>query len=94
MSIFYCFTPLCGTCLLASQLLEQWELETVNIPIFKINVNLNRKLAELWKVKSVPYVSVVVDGVKVHDFYAFHSYENIKRQLNAFHSLVEKRGGR
>lgn len=85
--IIYCYTPLCGTCLLASQLLEKWEMETSTISIHKLNLNMNRQIASLWKIKSVPYVIVFVDGVKVHDFYAFYSYEHIKRQLNVFLSL-------
>lgn len=83
-SIFYCYTPLCGTCNLARQMLEQWEQDTPNGTLYSVNLNLNRNIPLKWKIKSVPFVAVFVNGVKVHEFYAFHSVENVKRQLTPF----------
>ncbi|MFN7249729.1 MAG: thioredoxin family protein [Anaerobacillus sp.] len=84
IKIYYCYTPLCGTCKLARQMLEQWQAQHRHVTIYTVNLNVNRKLAMDWKIKSVPYVAVFVNGLKAHEFYAFHSTENIDRQLAPF----------
>ncbi|WNF38641.1 thioredoxin family protein [Bacillaceae bacterium IKA-2] len=82
--IFYCYTPLCGTCNLARQMLEEWHQSNSTATIYSVNLNLNRTLPLKWQIKSVPYVAIVLNGEKVHQFYAIHSIENIDRQLTPF----------
>lgn len=82
--IFYCYTPLCGTCSLARKMLEEWHESHPKAIIYSVNLNFNRALPLKWEVKSVPYVAIVINGIKVHEFYAFHSIDNIERQLGPF----------
>lgn len=84
IKIYYCYTPLCGTCKLASQMLEEWNKIHPDTTIYAVNLNVNPNIAMKWKIKSVPYVVVFINGMKVHEFYAFHSTENIERQLSHF----------
>lgn len=83
-SIYFCYTPFCGTCKLAKQMLNEWTRNHSDLTIYSLNLNLNRKIAFDWKIKSVPYVSIFINGVKVHEFYAFHTINNIDRQLSPF----------
>lgn len=82
--IYFCYTPLCGTCKLAKKMLEHWSTNHSDTSIHAVNINVNRNLAMKWKIKSVPYVVVFVNGMKAHEFYKFQSIENIERQLSAF----------
>ncbi len=84
IKIYFCYTPLCGTCKLAKKMLESWNEKHQETTIYSINLNINRKLAMDWKIKSVPYIAIFVNGMKAHEFYAFHSIENIHRQLAPF----------
>lgn len=91
ISIFYCYTPLCGTCNLARSMLEEWNKSNSNITIYSVNINFSRTLPLKWQIKSVPYVAIFLNGVKVHEFYRFYSNVNIERQLMPFIKSVEVR---
>ncbi|MCT8138457.1 thioredoxin family protein [Anaerobacillus sp. CMMVII] len=77
IKIYFCYTPLCGTCKLAKQMLEIWNQKYSNTTIYSVNINVNRNLAMKWQIKSVPYLAVFVNGLKAHEFYAFHSLETL-----------------
>lgn len=84
IKIFFCYTPLCGTCKLAKKMVENWNKKYEGTTVYAININVNRNLSLKWKIKSVPYMVIFVNGMKAHEFYAFHSMENIDRQLAPF----------
>lgn len=70
---FYLYTPMCGTCMVASKMMEVIQQTFPQIPMGKINLNYAEELAYEYQVESVPCLLIAEDG-EVHDkIYAFHS---------------------
>lgn len=82
--LIYFFTPLCGTCRVASRMLQIVE-ELVQIKMGKMNLNFFPDLASDYVIESVPCLLIVQDGVVKETLYAFHSVpyllEKIKQYL-------------
>ena len=70
--LVYFYTPLCGTCQLASKMLSVIE-ELVEIKSGKMNLNFYPDLALDFAVESVPCLLIVQNGVVRETLYAFHS---------------------
>ncbi|MGG3563688.1 thioredoxin family protein [Neobacillus rhizosphaerae] len=70
--LIYFYTPLCGTCQLASKMLQVVE-ELVDTPMGKMNLNFYPQLARDLAIESVPCLLIVRDGKVVEMLYAFHS---------------------
>ncbi|NRD76424.1 thioredoxin family protein [Bacillus sp. BRMEA1] len=68
----YLYTPMCGTCQLASKMLQVVE-ELVEIEIGKMNLNYYAELAERYKVESVPCLLFIENGEVKDMMYAFQS---------------------
>jgi thioredoxin-like negative regulator of GroEL len=83
--LIYFYTPLCGTCQLASRMLHVIE-NMVDVTIGKMNLNFYPELAEKFEIESVPCLLFIKDGELVEMIYAFHSvpflYEKIKQLSN------------
>lgn len=83
--LLYLYTPLCGTCQLASKMLLITSELLSGAPIGKINLNYQPEIAEHWGIESVPCLLVFKGGELMKKIYAFHSVpdliENIKRTL-------------
>jgi thiol-disulfide isomerase/thioredoxin len=82
--LVYFYTPLCGTCQLASRMLQIIE-QMVEINMGKMNLNYYPELAEKYGIESVPCLLIFKNGEVVETVYAFHSvpylYEKIKSLL-------------
>jgi thioredoxin-like negative regulator of GroEL len=82
--LIYFYTPLCGTCQVASRMLHVIE-NMVNIKMAKMNLNFYPELAEKFQIESVPCLLVVRDGEILETIYAFNSvpflYEKIKQLI-------------
>lgn len=82
--IVYFYTPLCGTCQVASRMLEIIR-EMVNVDLGKMNLNYHSDFAKGFAVESVPCLLFIKNGQVVEMVYAFHSvpylYEKIKELL-------------
>jgi thioredoxin-like negative regulator of GroEL len=80
--LIYFYTPLCGTCQVASKMLQIIE-NMVDVEIAKMNLNYYPELAEKFQIESVPCLLFIKDGELVEMIYAFHSvpflYEKIKQ---------------
>ncbi|MEH7178990.1 thioredoxin family protein [Neobacillus vireti] len=80
--LIYFYTPLCGTCQVASRMLQVIE-KMVDVNIGKMNLNYYPELAEKFEIESVPCLLFIKDGELVEIIYAFHSvpfiYEKIKQ---------------
>lgn len=69
----YLYTPMCGTCQVASKML------TISLEILpllkcgKINLNYASELAEAYQIESVPCLLIFKDGEVQNKLYAFHS---------------------
>jgi thioredoxin-like negative regulator of GroEL len=82
--LVYFYTPLCGTCQVASKMLLVVE-NMVKVDIGKMNLNYYADLAKEFAVESVPCLLLVRQGNVTETIYAFHSVpyllEKIKEQL-------------
>ncbi|GAF65240.1 thioredoxin family protein [Alkalihalobacillus trypoxylicola] len=90
LTFVYLYTPLCGTCKLASKMLEVIEAMEPSLEILSLNINHAPSFAQKWKIESVPCLYVFQNGLGVERVYAFHSvahvFETIKPYLNKIKS--------
>jgi thioredoxin-like negative regulator of GroEL len=79
--LIYFYTPLCGTCQVASRMLQVIE-NMVEVKIGKVNLNFYPELAKQFEVESVPCLLFIKDGDVIDQIYAFQSvpflYEKVK----------------
>ena len=82
--LVYFYTPLCGTCQVASRMLNIIE-QIVEVKIGKMNLNFYPDLAKNFAIESVPCLLFIKNGLIVETIYAFHSVpyllEKIKQYL-------------
>ena len=81
--LVYFYTPLCGTCQLASKMLMVIE-KIVDINMGKINLNFQPVLAKTLAINSVPCLLFVKDGQIVETIYAFHSVPYLLDEINQY----------
>ena len=83
VAAFYLYTPMCGTCAVASKMLAVVEELLPNVPIGKGNVNYLQDLAMHYEVESVPCLLIARGGKYEQKLYAFqsvpHLYEILKK---------------
>lgn len=79
----YLYTPLCGTCQVASRMLSVTLEMLPEITCGKINMNFAGSLARLYEIESVPCLMVFKEGKLDQKIYAFQSvpylYEVLKK---------------
>ena len=80
---FYLYTPMCGTCKVASKMLGVVEELLPDMPMGKADLNYVQEIAELYKVESVPCLLITKNGELEEKIYAFQSvpylYGKLKR---------------
>ncbi len=81
LTAFYLYTPMCGTCAVASKMLEVVENVVLDVPIGKANINYIEELAMDYKIESVPCLLVSRNGEIQEKIYAFQSVQNIYEKL-------------
>ncbi|WP_413307442.1 thioredoxin family protein [Bacillus sp. 1P10SD] len=81
--LVYFYTPLCGTCQLASKMLQVVE-QLVEIDMGKMNLNFYPELAMDLEIESVPCLIFVRDGLITETLYAFHSVPFLLDKINLF----------
>jgi len=81
--LIYFYTPLCGTCQLASKMLQVVE-ELVDTPMGKMNLNFHPQLAKDLAIESVPCLLIVRDGKVVEMLYAFHSVPYLLDKIKSY----------
>lgn len=79
--IVYFYTPLCGTCQLASKMLRV-AAEMIPIEIGKINLNFYPDLALRMEIESVPCLVLLKNGRIANKIYAFHSVPFLLEKIN------------
>lgn len=72
-TLLYIYTPLCGTCQVASKMLSVTAEFFPELPIGKIDLNYAPQLAEQWEIESVPCLLIFQEEKLVEKIYAFHS---------------------
>lgn len=80
---FYLYTPMCGTCQVASRMMEVTEQVVKNIEIGKANLNFMGQLAIDYEIESVPCLLIAENGDIVEKVYAFQSVPNLFEKLEA-----------
>jgi len=83
---FYLYTPMCGTCAVASKMMMIVEQLLPKLQIGKANLNIVEEIALDYEIESVPCL-LVCDGGKVTEkVYAFQSvpflYELLKKSID------------
>ncbi|WP_339254516.1 thioredoxin family protein [Sporosarcina sp. FSL W8-0480] len=72
-SVFYLYTPMCGTCMVASKMIEVIATMKTDLPIGKADLNYIEGLAVDYEIESVPCLLVQENGEVIHKIYAFQS---------------------
>ncbi len=97
-TILYFYTPLCGTCKLARQMLEV-VLATLDDPerqeqeVLACNLNQMPSVAKEWEITSVPCLTFLHDGKIVEKLYSFQSVDNIYHKILNFNQNTQKSSG-
>ncbi|WP_338751020.1 thioredoxin family protein [Bacillus sp. FJAT-52991] len=80
----YAYAPMCGTCQLASKMLDV--VEKVGTPYEWVRINLNyyEDFAETYSIESVPCLLIFKEGQLMEKIYAFQSVPHIYEKLNQY----------
>jgi thioredoxin-like negative regulator of GroEL len=88
----FLYTPLCGTCKAAGRMLDVIANLPSGIEVERLNINFAPRLAQMYKVESVPCLLMIEDGQPPRKLYAFESVQHVYRFLAPFiRQLREKR---
>lgn len=80
----YFYTTMCGTCQLASKMLQIVSHALGVGTIFKCNVNYAGKFAQEWEIESVPCLIIFCNNKIVKKIYAFHSVDYLYKLLKSY----------
>jgi hypothetical protein len=69
----FVYTPMCGTCKLARQMLEIIETTYPHLTVHCANIQFLPVLREQWQISSVPCLVRYINGERQPNVYAFHS---------------------
>ncbi|OCA87630.1 thiol reductase thioredoxin [Bacillus sp. FJAT-27225] len=78
----YFYTPICGTCQVASRMLEVIQAMNPNLEAGKIDLNYATELAEEYEIMSVPCLFFIKEGKVADSIYAFHSVPYLLEKIN------------
>ncbi|WP_301108866.1 thioredoxin family protein [Sporosarcina sp.] len=81
LAAFYLFTPMCGTCAVASKMLTVIEAMRPELKIGKADLNYTEQLAYDYEIESVPCLLVHRPGQPVEKIYAFQSVPHLLEKL-------------
>lgn len=79
---YYLYTPLCGTCQVASRMMEVVEKLLPDVRMGKADLNYHEEVAARYGVESVPCLLVAKDGQPVEKIYAFRSVPHLYEKLS------------
>ncbi len=82
LAAFYLYTPLCGTCAVATKILSVVHELKPELAMGKTNLNYMEELATENQVESVPCLLIQRKGKPVEKVYAFQSVQNILEKLS------------
>ncbi|WP_449537462.1 thioredoxin family protein [Ferdinandcohnia sp. Marseille-Q9671] len=69
----YLYTPMCGTCQVASKMITVVDELLPHVEIGKSDLNYLPSKAIDWQIESVPCLLHIKDGEVLEKYYAFHS---------------------
>ncbi len=79
--VYYLYTPICGTCAVASKMMEVVQAMKPDIPIGKADLNYIEDLAVDYKIESVPCLLIAKDGELKDKIYTFESVPNLLEKI-------------
>lgn len=79
-SILYIYTPMCGTCQVASKMLTVCE-QLIDEPVPQLNANYSPELMEEFQVESVPCLLIKKAPNAFEKVYAFQSVPYLLEKL-------------
>ncbi|WP_096156754.1 MULTISPECIES: thioredoxin family protein [Bacillus] len=79
LTAIYFYTPMCGTCNVASKMMSVIVELFPTIHFGKSDVNYIQPLASHWQIESVPCLIVFHKGKMLEKLYAFHSVDYLYR---------------
>ena len=83
IGLLYFYTPLCGTCQVASKMLQIVE-ELVEVKMGKMNLNFYPDLAKNFAIESVPSLLIIRNGEVQETIYAFHSVPYLLEKIKDY----------
>ncbi|KOS71734.1 thioredoxin [Lysinibacillus contaminans] len=85
-NVFYLYTPMCGTCAVASKMMEVVEQLLPEVTFGKANLNFMEQIAYDYQIESIPCLLVCDGGKVTKKVYAFQSvpflYELLKKSID------------
>ncbi|BAQ08548.1 thioredoxin [Bacillus sp. OxB-1] len=81
-AVFYLYTPMCGTCAVASKMMEVVAAMKPDLPIGKADLNYVQSLALDYEIESVPCLLIQKDGRLEQKIYAFHSVPYLLEKIS------------
>ena len=86
VTAFYLYTPMCGTCAVASKMMDILEQLIPTLPLGKANLNFTGNLPFDLQIESVPCLIITKNGEITEKVYAFQSvpylYELLKKYID------------
>lgn len=83
VAALYLYTPMCGTCELASKMLNILNISFPSLQIGKMDINYEEELAFDYQVESVPCLIVAKKGEITNKVYAFESVTKLYELLKS-----------
>lgn len=81
-SLFYLYTPICGTCAVASKMMNIVASMRPDLHIGKADLNYIQDVAIDYEVESVPCLLIAENDVIVEKIYAFHSIPHLLEKID------------
>jgi thioredoxin 1 len=82
VTAYYLYTPLCGTCMVASKMMEVVSLMKPDVPMGKADLNYLQDIAVDYEIESVPCLLITKDGVVRDKIYAFKSVPDLLEKIS------------
>ena len=80
--LFYLYTPMCGTCAVASKMMTVIDVMKPDLAIGKADLNYLGDLAVDYEIESVPCLLITKDGIVKDKVYAFQSVPDLLMKID------------
>lgn len=87
LSLLYIYTPMCGTCQVASKMLHVIN-EMVSYPLGQANINFLGNLAQEYEIESVPCLLIAKNGIIYKKIYAFQAVPYLLETIKSIDDQV------
>lgn len=81
-NLYYLYTPICGTCAVASKMMDVIAMMRPHLTIGKADLNYIQDVAVDYEIESVPCLLLSKNGIVEEKIYAFHSIPNLLNKID------------